>query len=234
MEESGLISGYAALLAGKLGYDRALSQRVRKEVEDHLREAVAADATSDPHEAEQRAIAKFGDPGVIAAQFSLASIAGEIRKVALTVILVVAGVFLAMAARLAWYDLTQWGVCESTRALGETVGLIDRSAFWLASLGGLVSWAYIRRHAAQAAFDPACRRRLGFFFLLCALAAGGLVASVICDGVLTVLRLSGWDFSVDFVIPILSMTIEFACAVILVVKIRSTMQRTESAAASVR
>ncbi len=60
MEEAGVISAYADVLAGMLGFDRSLSRRIRQEVEDHLREAVAADRAGDSLEAERRAVANFG------------------------------------------------------------------------------------------------------------------------------------------------------------------------------
>jgi hypothetical protein len=43
---------------------------------------------------------------------------------------------------------------------------------------------------------------------------------VVCDGLLTALRLSGWEFSLDFLIPLLSMAIEIVCASLLVIHIR--------------
>ena len=52
-----MISEYLESLAAALGFDRSLSRRVREEVEDHLRMAVAADPKGDRLEAEQRAIA---------------------------------------------------------------------------------------------------------------------------------------------------------------------------------
>ena len=64
-----MISDYLDSLVGALSFDRPLSGRVRQEVEDHLREAVAADP-----EAERRAIANFGDPRVIAAEFAMVSL----------------------------------------------------------------------------------------------------------------------------------------------------------------
>jgi hypothetical protein len=59
-----VISDYLDSLVGALSFDRPLSGRVRQEVEDHLREAVAADPAGDGPEAERRAIANFGDPRV--------------------------------------------------------------------------------------------------------------------------------------------------------------------------
>ena len=215
-----MISEYAARLAGKLSFDRTLSHRVRQEVEDHLREAVAADSSGEPLEAERRAIANFGDPHAIAAQFAAASLAAQTRKIGVTAILVIAGVFLAMTTRVTWYDLTQWGVCEDLLALSETLGLIDRSAFLIAAIGGIASWVHIKQ--------------LRRFLVLCTIATGALVACVVCDGALTAQRLSGWEFSVDFLIPIFSMAIEIGCAAVLVFHIRGVTRRMASATSLMR
>jgi 3-dehydroquinate synthetase len=61
-----VISDDFVSLAGALSFDRSLSRCVQQEVEDHLREAVAADPSGDRLEAERRAIANFGDPHVTA------------------------------------------------------------------------------------------------------------------------------------------------------------------------
>jgi hypothetical protein len=190
MEESGVISAYVELLAGKLSFDRSLSRCVRQEVEDHLWEAVAADSTGNALEAERRAIANFGDPHVIAAQFAIVSLAKQAKKIGVTVILVIAGVFIAMKARVTWYALTQWALSDDMRAVSETVGLIDRSAFWLAVIGGVAGWAYISRRRTPAAFHPSYRKQLHRFLILCAIATGGLIASVISDGILTAIRVT--------------------------------------------
>lgn len=235
MEESGVISEYVELLAGKLDFDRSLSRCVRQEVEDHLREAVAADpAAGNGLEAQRRAIARFGDPHIIAAQFAVASLTRQTRKVGFAVVLVIAGVFLAMKARIAWYALTQWAVCEDLEALSEAVGLFDRSVFWLAVIGGIAGLAYISSRRTPATFHPSYRRQLRGFLLLCTIATGGIVASVICDGFLTALRLSGWEMSVDFLIPIFSMVIEVVCAGVLVLYIHSITQRMASTATLLR
>ena len=231
MEEPGLISAYAASLAARLGFDRSLARCVRQEVEDHLQEAAAADSAGDRLGAQRRAIANFGDPRAIAAQFAMASLAGQARKIGPTIALIIAAVFVAMATRLAWYDLTQWAVCEATRPLGETVGWIDRAAFLFAALSGITAWVYIGRRQPPTAFDPSYHRQLRRFLLICTLAAGGLIASVVCDGLLTFLRLSGWEVSVDFLVPLLSMAIEIVCASLLVIHLRAITRRTTSTAA---
>ena len=105
-----MISDYLDSLVGALSFDRPLSGRVRQEVEDHLREAVAADPAGDGPEAERRAIANFGDPRVIAAEFAMVSLAKQTRRVGAAIILVIAGVFIAMKARVAWYAVTQCAI----------------------------------------------------------------------------------------------------------------------------
>jgi hypothetical protein len=226
-----MISEYAESLAGKLGFDRALSQRLRQEVEDHLREAVAADGAGDAPAAQRRAIANFGDPQLIAAQFALLSLARQSRKAGVAVVLVIAGVFFAMKARIAWFALTQWALSEEARAVSGIVVAIDRHAFWLSAIVGLAAWVYVSRRRAPTAFYPSYRRELRRFFFLCAIAAGGLLAAVICDGVLTAIRLFETELSADFLIPVFSMAIEVACAAVLVHHVRRTAQRMASTAA---
>jgi hypothetical protein len=80
MQEPGVISEYVELLADKLSFDRSLSRYVRQEVEDHLWEAVAADDLGNTPEAQRRAVANFGDPDVIAAQFAAVSLARQAGK----------------------------------------------------------------------------------------------------------------------------------------------------------
>ena len=109
--------------------------------------------------------------------------------------------------------------------------MIDRSTFWLAVIGGIAAWAYIGSRHTPTTFHPAYREQLRRFFLLCSTATGALITSVICDGVLTALRLWGLQFSFDFMVPIFSMAIEIACAGVLVVHTRGITQRLACAAA---
>ncbi|HTP62386.1 MAG TPA: hypothetical protein VMJ14_09920 [Burkholderiales bacterium] len=234
MEESGVISGYVESLAGKLAFDRSLARCVRQEVEDHLREAVAAGPEGNALEAERRAVANFGDPEAIAAQFALLSLARQSRKAGVAVVLVIGGVFFAMKARIAWFALTQWVLSEEARAVSAYVVAIDRYAFWLSAVVGLAAWVTISRRRAPAALHPSYRGQLRRFFLLCAIAAGGLLASVICDGVLSAIRLVETELSADFLVPVFSMAIEVACAAVLVFHIRCVARRMASTAALAR
>jgi hypothetical protein len=230
MEKAGVISDYVDALARALSFDRALARRVRQEVEDHLGEAVAADP-GDRREAERRAIANFGDPDVIAAQFAVVSLARRTRRVGAAVILVIAGVFLTMKARIAWYAVTQWIMRDDLRAIGAFVGSIDRYAFWLAVLVGIAAFAYIGSRRVPNRIDVAFRRQIRRSFLLCATATTLLALSVASDGILTALQLLGPDLCADAIIPVVSMAIEIACIGVLMFQIRGMMRRASPTAA---
>jgi hypothetical protein len=226
-----VISEYLQSLAAALSFDRSLSRRVRQEVEDHLRGAVAADPRGDGLEAELSAIANFGDPQLIAAQFAIVSLAKRTRGVGIAVVLVIAGVFITMKARVAWYAVMQCAISDDARAVSGIVGSIDRYAFWLSVIIGIGGWAYISGSRIPAAFHAGYRKQLRRFRWLCTAATGALVVSVISDALLTVLRLPGAELSTESLLPISSIVIEVACAGVLVFQIRSITQRATSTAA---
>ena len=116
-----MISEYLESLAAALSFDRSLSTRVRQEVEDHLRGGVAADPRRNGLEAERDAIANFGDPQLIAAQFAMVSLAKRTRGVGVAVILVITGVFITMKARVAWYAVMQCAISDDIRAVSGIV-----------------------------------------------------------------------------------------------------------------
>jgi hypothetical protein len=218
-----MITEYAERLAESCGFDRSFSRRVRQEVENHLYEAVAADPAGNTIEAERRAIANFGDARAIAAQFAVVWLTEQAKKVGLAAILVIAGVFVAMKTRVAWYGVTQWALSDDARSVGAVVGSIDSCAFWLSVAVGMVGWAYISSGAAPSgrSYGKTLRR----FFLLCTLAASALTVSVISDGVLTALRLLETEPSIEFLVPIVSMVTEIACAGILIFHVRNITSR---------
>jgi hypothetical protein len=226
-----VIAEYLESLAAALSFDRSLSTRVRQEVEDHLRGAVTADPTRNGLEAEQDAIANFGDPQLIAAQFAMVSLAKRTREVGIAVILVIAGVFITMKARVAWYAVMQCAISDDIRALSGIVALIDRYAFWLSVVIGIGGWAYICGRRIPAAFHAGYRKELRRFLRLCTAATGALIVSVISDALLTALRLPGAELSAESLLPIFSIAIEVACAGVLVFQIRSIAQRAASTAA---
>jgi hypothetical protein len=226
-----MIQDYLELLARELDFDRSLSRCVRREVEDHLWEAVASDPAKNTLEAQRRAIANFGDARVIAAQFAVISLARRSRRAGFAAILVIAGVFMAMKARIAWYASMQWAIGDDMRAVSGLVGLIDRYAFWSSIIIGIGGWVYIRSREIPVAFDPAYRRQLRRFFLICGAAAVALVVSVSSDAVLTALQLRGAELSAVSLVPILSMAIEIVFVAILIFHIRRIASRAASTAA---
>jgi len=234
MPESDVITAYVARLACALAFDPSLARCVRREVEDHLWEAVAAHPTGDRLEAERHAVAHFGDPQVLAAQFAAASLAKHARRVGVAAVVMITAVFLVMKARLTWYAVMQCPAVDQMGALGAIVSSIDRYAFWLSVFVGIAGWVYIDSRRIPVAFTREYRGQLSRFVLLCAAAAGALIASVLSDGVLTSLRLVGTRWSLDVLMPLVSMAIEVVCAGGLVVSIHGMTQRTASTGRATR
>jgi hypothetical protein len=233
MEESGIVSEYVDRLTSKLDFDPSLSRCVRREVEDHLWEVVSADPTGDRLAAARRAVSNFGDPHAIAAQFAVVSLARHARRLGMAAMVGIAAVFIAMKARLTWYALMECSTGQMG-ALGQLVVSIDRYAFGLAVFVGAAGWIYIDSRRIPAAFTPEYGTQLHRFFLLCLAATGFLIASVISDGVLTSFRLVGTRWSLDALIPVVSMAIEVLCAGGLVVSIRGMTQRMASTGRAAR
>jgi hypothetical protein len=231
MQESGVIGAYAELLAQQLSFDRSLSQRVRQEVEDHLWAAVEADPSGDIERAARRSIANFGDPHAIAAQLAIAALARQTRRVGIGAILMIAGVFIAMKARVEWYALTQWVLSDEMKPVGRIVGLIDGYAILLSAIVGLAGCAYVTSPGIPAAGYPAFRKQLRRFLMLCMAATAALLTSVVSDAVLTVLRLQEAQLTAQSLIPVFSMAVEIVCAGILVIYVRGIARRTASTSA---
>jgi len=223
VEPPGVIAEFARRLAAELDFDPPLSQRVRREVEDHLHDAVAADPSSDRSDAERRAIARFGDLRVVAARFAVAALVRQTRGVAVVAVAMTAAVFAAMQARVAWYGVMACGTAAPTGgALAEVVLLVDRLAFWLAALVGVAGWLYIGSRRVPVVLTRDCRLQLGRFSALCLTTAAALVASVTSDGVLTALRLARTGWCADFVLPLLLLGAEIGCAAVLLARMRRT------------
>jgi hypothetical protein len=219
-----MIRGYLAELAGVLSFDRRLARRVAREVEDHLREAIAAHALENRAEAERRAIASFGDPRALAVEFASVSLARRTRRTGIAVVVAVVTVLMAMRVRVAWYAAANWTLSKEARQLAGTVLAIDRFAFWLSVVVGLIALLHMACVRAPAALEPDyCRqsRRVAF---LCGVAALSLLVSVISDGVLTVLQFTD-ELREVAAIPLVSMTVEIACVLAVALLIADTVRR---------
>jgi hypothetical protein len=220
-----VIDAYVDSLLGPLRHDRSLARRLRREVEDHLWEAVAADPSEDSREAQRRAIAGFGDPSLIAAQFAAVSLQKQTRRTGVAIVLIVAAVYITMKARVAWYALTECAIANDIAVVAQFVGSIDRYSFWLSVAIGVGCWAYSNRGRFQSSLGQNHRGLFRRFIFLCTAAAIALVVSVTSDAVLTLLRLPKVDLSLEFLIPILSMLCEILGAGLLVWQIRATAHR---------
>jgi hypothetical protein len=229
-----MISQYLESLSDALSFDPSLSRRVRREVEDHLREAVAADPASDRIEAQQRAIASFGDPHVIAAQFAVVSLSRRTRSVSTGVIVAIGAVFVAMKTRVAWFAATPWTMSDDLRAASGIALSIDRCAFWFALVAGIAGWVHIDRRRVPSILDPAYQKQLRRCFLVCTAASYALGVTVACDGVLTAFRLIGTEYSIDCLIAIVSMAIELGCAGALALHLRRMMRPASPAMTSLK
>jgi len=225
-----VISEYLEQLAGELAFDPVLARRMRREVEDHLREALESDPSGDRLEAERRAVASFGSPRAIASQFAVVSLAAHSRRVGFAAVLLIGAVFIAMKARIAWYGVMPFPLAQETRALGEIVLSIDRWAFWMALLAAAAGWVYIDSRRSPEGFTREYRRQLGRFSALCSAAAVALVICVASDAALTLLRLIGAQWSAGFLVPLFSMAIEIACAGALASRLHAMVRQASRAA----
>jgi len=207
---------------------------VREEVEDHLRESAATDASGDPRAAERRAIAQFGSLDTVAGQLALQSLVRQGDRVATITVLMLGAILLAMWARVEWYRFLQWTLVEDWRAIGGVIATLDGHAFRLSLVVGIVAWAYLRSRRAFAASLPAYRPCLRRFTLLSAVAAGGLAISVLADGTLTALRLLGAAPSAAILVPLATMLIEITCAGVLAWQVLAMRYRMTGAGAPAR
>jgi hypothetical protein len=231
MQEAGVISDYLEELADALRFDRPLSRCIVQEVEDHLQEAVDADPAGDRREAERRAIANFGDPHALAAQFASVSLAKQARRTCAALILVMATVFVTMKSRVVWYVVTQWAASDDMKAVSGVAGLVDRFSFWFSVLIGIGGFAYISGRRISPVLDAGYRRQLRLSSILCLVATASLTVSVMSDGVLTALQLRGAEFRAGALVPVISMAIEVAGICVLAFEVRSMTRRAASVAA---
>jgi hypothetical protein len=213
VRQSGPIADYLDALARELGFDIALSRRVRAEIEDHLWQATDGCLSI---ERQQQAVANFGDPRAIAQQYITATLLAHIRWVGLAMIGASAAIFLAMKARVVWYDVMQWkwnAEWEAVRAIGLA---IDRCGFVVAISIALIGWVYISTRRAPIRFHARYSKELNRCTVLCGAAATGLTVSVTVETVLAGIRLFEMEWCAAALVPILSLVIEMAAAALLV------------------
>jgi hypothetical protein len=226
MPESGTVSEYLDTLARELSFDVPLSRRVRKEIEDHLLEAAADQPDESWTEAQQRAIARFGDPRDIARQYAASSLFAQTRRLGFLTILALIGIQIAMKGRGAWYELMQWELSDHVKNVATTWISIDISAFRIALVIGVIGLAYIGSRRAPISFHERYRKQVKHCIVLCAATAGTLLVTVVMDTVFTGLRLSEKTLSASAVVPALLIGMEIVLVSVLVLRIRATIRRT--------
>jgi hypothetical protein len=231
MREPSPVTEYLDVLSRELGFDAALSQRVRNEIEDHLWESIAHEAGVDSIEVQNRAIARFGDSHRIARQYAALSLFSQTRRVGFTALLALVGVYIAMKGRGAWYGLLQWGLSDHLKEVATTWISIDAHAFRIALAIGIIGLGYIGSRRAPISFHEGYRKQVRRCVVLCAAMAGALLASVVTDTILTGLRLFEANLPACGLIPALSVAAEIVLVSALALHIRATMRRTALASA---
>jgi len=223
MEEPGLIADYLDRLERELGFDPALARRVRDETRDHLLEATECEQAKGSGHAERRAIARFGDARAIAAQLATGALRRRTRRLSVVLLAVVALIFVAMKARVAWYAQQQWAAGPSAD-LAAAVAAIDRGAFWASLLAALVACVHLGRVLHAPGAGARLRRELERFLHLCIASCLALAICVAGDGVLTTLRIAANGWSAAAAVPVLTVALEAACAVALLAAIRTAVR----------
>jgi hypothetical protein len=216
------ISDYLDTLTSELSFDPPLARRVRQEVEDHLHEAAAGDASV---EAQQRAVRNFGDVREIARQYTALSLLRQTRRTGAVVVLAVAGIYLTMKSRLAWYGLMQWMLTADLQDYGRLGLAINRCTFTLALLLGIAGWVYIGSRQVSATFHTSYRDQLRRGLAIAIAAACPLILSIVTDTVMTGLRLSSVQAGALALVPLLTIAAEMTLAILLVTEIYKTVRR---------
>ena len=226
-----MIAAYLKELADALAFDPALASRVVTEVRDHLADAAAEHDIDDREEAESRAVARFGDPRELAAQFAAISLARQARRVGVVIVLAIVTVMAMMKARVAWYALVKWTIAEDAQTVAGIVLTINRYAFWIAVVTGLGALFHTGWRSVPTRVHAEYRTHLRRAALLFSGATAALAVSVIGDLILTSLRV-GMALSGESIIPVASMSIEIGCIVTIIFMIASASRRTARTAAS--
>jgi hypothetical protein len=217
---------YLDSLTAALSFDRKLARRVRKEFEDHLAEAVAADPGADRVEAERRAVAICGDPRAIAAELAVTALAQRTKRLAVGLVLALLGVLLAMKGHVAWYTAMQWGVPDAMRSVATALGAVARYTFLTAIFVGTAGWAYAsRRRLPSDYLHGKYSGHLTRFCLLSGVATAALVVCILVDAALATIRLYPISPSLAFSVPIGSISFEIACAGALIILIRALVRQ---------
>jgi hypothetical protein len=233
VRQSEPVTDYLAVLARELGFDPALSRRVRCEVEDHLWQAAEVRGGRSV-ENQLQVILGFGEARELARGYVAASMLAQIRCAGAAMILAATTIFLAMKARVAWYGWMRWEPNQDFSALSAIALSIDRYATVLAIVAALIGCAYIATRRAQLRVDWSYRKQLDRCIVLCGASATALSLCVATEAVLTGIRLSGTQWCAATVVPMLSLVVEIAAIIWFVFSIHASVRRRALAASLLR
>jgi len=229
MRPSGPIADFLAALARELRFDPALASRIGREVEDHLREALAGEPDGAGSEAERRVIVRFGDVRELARALAVDALLAQTRQVGHLMMMALAGVFLAMKVRVVWYALTHWALNGGLKAIYPIALVADRYAFATALALALGAFAFMGARRPPADFRRRHARKLRRGAAVCAIAAGALMLSVGIDAAMTGLRLAAADLTLSAIVPALTLAAEIGFAGLLGVNIFAAIRRAAGA-----
>jgi hypothetical protein len=219
------VTDYLDALTRELNFDGKLAQRVRKEAEDHLWAAAACHPDGATLEAQQRAVANFGDPREIARRYAPLSLHGQAQRISNGVILALGVVFALMLARVAWYAFLQPGTSNELQGI-RTVGLLAiRYSFFFALAGGTVSWVYVATRRIPAEPNGAFRIQLNVGLLLSGATAGAVFVSTTVGAALTALRLLEMHGLAAGLVASLLMLAELSVVGVLLYELHETIRR---------
>jgi len=219
------VAAYLDALTRELAFDPPLCRRVREEVQGHLCEALDAQAAEPTWADETRAVERFGSPRALADQYRVLSAFTRVRRSGLVVVLAVAGVFIAMEARISWYALTQWRASEKLQAISAVALPIDKYAFLLAAAFGIAGWLYAMTLPIPPALRSAALAPLRRCHLLFGMSALSISVAVGIELFLSLYRFAEASMALNVVFPGATILLEAAIVVAAALTLRRTARR---------
>ncbi len=227
------VADYLAVVARELDFHPALSRRVCGEVGDHLWQAVE-DRGGRSVENQLQAILNFGEARELARGYVAASLLSQIRYVCAGLLVAATVIFLAMKARVAWYGWLGWKPHADFMAVRVIALPIDHYTTIFAIVAALMSCLYIATRRAPARVDKSYLEQLNRGVVLCGTSAGALLLCVGTEVVLTGVQLSGVQWCVATVVPVLSIVVEITAVIGLVFLINASVRGRARAASLLR
>ena len=172
----------------------------------------------------------FGEARELARAYLAASLLAQVRRASNVMIFAATAIYLAMKARVAWYEWISWKPSSGFTDVSAIALQIDRYATMLAIMAALIACAYITTRHAPARVNPSYRKQLNRCIVLCSASAGALSVCVATEVVLTGVRLSGMQWCATAAFPVLSLVVEIAAVFGFVFSIHATIRRKALAA----